>query len=214
MTTPWVRYARWIRYALLLLALGAGVAHAQSPGLPEAVFLVASPQFRDPTYHHTVVIAAPLENGGHIGVILNRPTSRSLSSLFPEHEPSKRVADPVYFGGPFSRTALVAVVRSDASPGQGSLPLMKSLYLAINVGTIDHIIESTPNDARYYVGYVGWRPGELRNEIDRGMWSVLNADPKTVFRKDTNGLWEELLRMSRQITASFDGDETDGESRL
>jgi putative transcriptional regulator len=205
---------RWFRYALLLLALGAGVAHAQSPSAVDAVLLVASPQFRDPTYHHTVLIAAPLDNGGHIGVILNRPTTRSLSSLFPEHEPSKKVADPVFFGGPFSRSALVAVVRRDSSPGQGSLPLMKSLYLAINVGTIDQIIESTPNDARYYVGYVGWRPGELRREIDRGMWSVLNADPRIVFRKDTDGLWEELLRMSRQITASFDGDETDGESQL
>ncbi|MCL4798160.1 MAG: YqgE/AlgH family protein [Burkholderiales bacterium] len=194
---------RRIRYALLLLAaLGAAVAHAQSPQAAEAVFLVANPQFRDPTYFHTVLIAAPLDNGGHIGVILNRPTTRSLSSLFPEHEPSKKVADPVYFGGPFSRSALVAVVNRDSSPGQGSLLLMKSLYLAINVGTIDQIIESTPNQARYYVGYVGWRPGELRREIDRGLWSVLNADPKTVFRRDTEGMWEELHRMTRQITAS------------
>lgn len=111
---------RRIRYALLLLAaLGAAVAHAQSPQAAEAVFLVANPQFRDPTYFHTVLIAAPLDNGGHIGVILNRPTTRSLSSLFPEHEPSKKVADPVYFGGPFSRSALVAVVNRDSSPGQG-----------------------------------------------------------------------------------------------
>jgi len=204
----------WFRYALLLLALGVGTAQAQSPSSVDAVLLVASPQFRDPTYHHTVLIAAPLDNGGHIGVILNRPTTRSLSSLFPEHEPSKRVADPVYFGGPFSRSALVALVRREASPGQGALPLMKSLYLAINVGIIDQIIESTPNDARYYVGYVGWRPGELRREIDRGMWSVLNADPKIVFRKDTDGLWEELLRMSRQITASVGTGEADPASSL
>lgn len=207
MMLRWMGAPRWIRYALLLAAVAAGLAHAQSPTATDAVFLVANPQFRDPTYHHTVLIAAPLDNGGHIGVILNRPTSRSLASLFPEHEPSKKVADPVYFGGPFSRSALVAVVRRESSPGQGSLPLMKSLYLAINVGTIDQIIESTPNDARYYVGYVGWRPGELRREIDRGLWSVLNADPKTVFRKDTEGLWEELHRMTRQITAAREAGE-------
>ncbi|MCZ7564831.1 MAG: YqgE/AlgH family protein [Burkholderiales bacterium] len=200
--------------AVLLAVLGATVAHAQSPRAGEAVFLVASPQFRDPTYFHTVLIASPLDNGGHIGIILNRPTTRSLASLFPEHEPSKKVADPVYFGGPFSRSALVAVVHRDASPGQGSLPLMKSLYLAINVGTIDQIIESTPNEARYYVGYVGWRPGELRREIDRGLWAVLNADAKTVFRKDTEGMWEELHRMTRQITASTDSDEPGAPDRL
>jgi putative transcriptional regulator len=167
----------------------------------EAVFLVAAPGFRDPEYRQTVLIAAPTANGGHIGVIINKPTRRSLSSLFPEHEPSKKVTEPVFFGGPFSTSALVAVVRGDRSPGAGSLLMMANLYLAINVNTIDKIIEERPNDARYYVGYVGWRPGELRREIDRGLWFVLNPDPNTIFRKDTDQVWEELLRMARQINA-------------
>ena len=107
-----------------------------------------------------------------------------------------------FFGGPFSTTALVAVVRGDASPGQGSLLMMSNLYLAINVNTIDKIIEERPSDARFYVGYVGWRPGELRREIDRGLWHVMNPDVNTIFRKDTDSLWEEMLRMSRQISAS------------
>ena len=54
---------------------------------------------------------------------------------------------------------------------------------------------------RYYVGYVGWRPGELRAEIDKGLWSVVDADLEVVFRKDTEGLWEELLQQSRRIRA-------------
>ena len=167
----------------------------------EAMILVAHPAFRDLEYRQTVLIAAPAPNGGHVGVILNRPTRRSLGSLFPEHEPSKKVVDPVYYGGPFSRGALVALVRADQSPGSGSVPLMKDLYLAFRANTIDHVIETTPNDARYFVGYVGWRPGELRSEIDRGLWSVVNADLDMVFRKDTEGLWEELLQSSKRIRA-------------
>ncbi|HKX37242.1 MAG TPA: YqgE/AlgH family protein, partial [Burkholderiales bacterium] len=62
-------------------------------------------------------------------------------------------------------------------------------------------IETTPNEARYFVGYVGWRPGELKSEIDRGLWSVVGADPEVAFRKDTEGLWEELLQQSRRIRA-------------
>jgi putative transcriptional regulator len=191
---------RLLRFLLLVVALGgASFAWGDDSG---AVLLVANPQFDDPTYRHTVLLAAALENGGHIGVIVNRPTTQSLSSLFPEHEPSKKVVEPVYFGGPFSRQALVAVVRRDASPGRGSVALMKHLFLAINVTTIDRIIETTPNEARYYVGYVIWRPGELRQEIDRGLWSVQSADPDVVLRKNTDGLWEEMLRLSRRITAS------------
>jgi putative AlgH/UPF0301 family transcriptional regulator len=75
------------------------------------------------------------------------------------------------------------------------------VYLAFRANTIDHVIETTPNDARYFVGYVGWRPGELKGEIDRGIWSVLDADVDIVFRKDTEGLWEELQQASKRIRA-------------
>ena len=191
-----------LRSALLALTLlfGAPLAVAQDG---EAMFLVAHPGFRDADYRESVLIAAPAPNGGHVGLILNRPTRRSLGSLFPEHEPSKKVVDPVYYGGPFSRAALVAIVKSERNPGVGSVPLMKNLYLAFRANTIDQIIETNPNDARYYVGYVGWRPGELRREIDRGLWSVLGADVDTIFRKDTGDLWEELTVLSRRIRASL-----------
>jgi putative transcriptional regulator len=172
----------------------------------DAMILIAHPQFRDLEYRQTVLVAAPAPNGGHVGVILNRPTRRSLASLFPEHEPSKRVADPVYYGGPFSRGALVALVRSDNAPGTGSVLLMKNLYLAFRANTIDQVIETTPNEARYFVGYVGWRPGELKSEIDRGLWSVTGADLDLVFRKDTDGLWEELLQQSKRIRAALPPD--------
>ncbi|MGH8668292.1 MAG: YqgE/AlgH family protein, partial [Burkholderiales bacterium] len=157
-----------------MLATAAGLAAAQPQD--DAILLVAHPAFRDLEYRQTVLIAAPAPNGGHVGVILNRPTRRSLGSLFPEHEPSKKVLEPVFYGGPFSRGALVALVRADSAPGSGSVLLMKNLYLAFRANTIDHVIETTPNEARYFVGYVGWRPGELKSEIDRGLWSVSNAE--------------------------------------
>lgn len=185
-------------FAAAFALSAAAAAQAQDDA---AIFLVAHPMFRDLDYRQTVLLAAPAPSGGHIGVIINRPTRRSLGSLFPEHEPSKKVVDPVYYGGPFSRGALVALVKTDATPGTGSVQLMKNLYLAFRANTIDHVIEATPNEARYYVGYVGWRPGELRREIDRGLWSVLDADLDVVFRKDTEGLWEELLQQTKRIRA-------------
>lgn len=189
---------RALRSAVFLAVLFvSGIAVAQD----DAILLIAHPAFRDLEYRQTVLIAAPAPNGGHVGVILNRPTRRSLGSLFPEHEPSKRVQEPVFYGGPFSRGALVALVKADSAPGAGSVLLMKNLYLAFRANTIDHVIETTPNEARYYVGYVGWRPGELKSEIDRGLWSVMNADVENIFRKDTEGLWEELLQSTRRIRA-------------
>jgi putative transcriptional regulator len=194
-----VKFLRSFAGAILLLVLPLA-AQAQDE---EAIFLIAHPMFRDLDYRQTVLLAAPAPNGGHVGVIINRPTRRTLGSLFPEHEPSKKVVDPVYYGGPFSRGALVALVKTDSTPGAGSVQLMKNLYLAFRANTIDQVIERSPNEARYFVGYVGWRPGELRSEIDKGLWSVISADPEVAFRKDTEGLWEELLHQSRRIRAEM-----------
>ncbi len=183
---------------LAVVAVSSPALRAQAAD-DDAFLLIAQPGLSDADYRQTVLLAAPAPNGGHVGIILNRPTRRSLGSLFPEHEPSKKVSEPVFYGGPFSRGALVALVKAPADPGNGSLQLLKNVYLAFRAAVIDQIIESTPNNARYYVGYVGWRPGELKREIDRGLWNVLDADTDTAFRKNTDGLWEELLQQARRL---------------
>jgi len=192
---------RRIAAAWLLGWLPCLPAHSQESDPTGAVTLVAAPRLVDADYRGAVLLAVPVENNRHVGVIINRPTGRSLASLFPEHGPSKLVRDPVYFGGPMLRQAIFAVVRIDHTPGAGSIQMMKELFLATQGNVVDHIIEQTPNEARYYVGYVAWRPGELRQELDRGLWYVLEADPELVFRKDPGRLWEELVRRARAVTA-------------
>lgn len=207
-----LRYPRWLRSGQIFLGLAivalactlfSPSAGAQNDIMRKAVVLIAAPGLIDAEYRQTVLLATVTDNGGHVGIILNRPTQRSLASLFPEHGPSKKVIEPVFFGGPFGITALTAAVHTDASPGPGSITLMPGVFLAIGVQTIDRIIEERPNDARYYIGHVGWRPGELRHELDRGLWYVTNADADIVFRKDMQGLWDDLLRTARQVSASL-----------
>jgi len=184
--------------------LAGPIAQADSSWSEEeqAVFLIATEKLIDPRYSHSVLLVVPVEDDQHIGLIINRPTHQSLASLFPDHEPSKKVVDPVYVGGPMAADALFALVRTEHSPGGDSLRMMDHLYFAKRVDVVDHVIETSPNDARYYVGYVEWRPGELREELARGLWLVSDADLDTVFRKDTRELWEELMHRSEAINAS------------
>ena len=63
---------------------------------------------------------------------------------------------------------------------------------------MDSIIEKESKRARFFAGMVVWQPGELRAELSRGLWYVLDADAQLVLRKKTEGLWEELVGRSER----------------
>ena len=175
---------------LILLACAAGAVNAAEESKP--VMLVATDRLGGSGYNETVLIAAPVPSGEHIGFIINRPTRLKLDNLFPGHAPSRKVADPVYFGGPMLTESLFAVARRAPEGGGQIVPLMPGLVLAIDGATVDRVIETMPNDARYFAGLVVWQPGELDEEIRAGAWDVRPADAGTVFHANPAGLWKDL----------------------
>ncbi len=179
--------------AVVLAALVAWANPTQAASTENTVILVAKRQLSDAFYRATVLIARPMGGDQHVGVIINRPTKMTLGQLFPEHKPSQKVADPVFLGGPSNASVIFALVRRPASPGGKSLRLLPDLYMAFETATVDNIIENDPAHARFVAGLVTWRPGELRDEVRRGAWHVLDADPALIMRK-ADGMWEDLVR--------------------
>jgi putative transcriptional regulator len=170
-----------------LLVLAAGAAQAQP--LDKPLLLVASPTLRG-AFSQTALVAVPIGDE-HLGFILNRATKMKLATLFPDHAPSAKVVDPVYYGGPEMPEAIFALV--PRNPGPRSLRILGELFVVGHTEVIDRIIERTPNEARYYTGFVAWQAGELAREIDSGYWYVTDPEPELFFRPDTSGLWEELV---------------------
>ncbi len=64
-------------------------------------------------------------------------------------------------------------------------------------GTIDRVIEDRPEAARYYMGLVFWRPGELETSSPGACGR--SAAPTPAFRGDTEGLWNELSRAGQGV---------------
>jgi putative transcriptional regulator len=188
----------------LFLALGAplvpgATALAQDVKANDAFLLVATPTLNNSSYRRTVILSVPIDGDRHLGIIINRPSQRTLAELFPEHEPSKQVTEPVFFGGPMSQRAIFALVRRAETPGRGTLRVTDGLFLAMTARAVDGIIEQTPQQARFYVGDVIWRPGELNDELSDGYWHVMDVEPDLLFRKDTRALWDELSRLARAL---------------
>ena len=174
-----------------------GMQSADSGMAPEAVMLVATPQLQDPLYGGTILIAKSIPGGGHVGFILNRPTQFALSDAFPEHEQAKAVSDPLYLGGPNELDTVFALVTARDNPGKGSMQLGPDLYLVIAAETVDRLIDTAADHARFFVGVVLWQSGELKEELRRGAWYVIETQPELVLPKKTEGLWQELVRRAQ-----------------
>ena len=191
-----------LRRLLLLCALLASVplAWAQAEKTPNGVFLIAKPALVDPNFRRTVVLVTQAPNGTTVGFIINRPGRRSLAQILPDNEVFKRFTEPLYLGGPVDAAGLFAVFRAKEKP-EGALSVLDGVSFALDPAVVEAVMHSPPAQVRFFNGYAGWAPGQLAAELARGGWYVLNADADTVFRKDMDTLWEELIRRVRAVTA-------------
>ncbi len=187
---------------LVLAVVLPWAAPATATDLSDSVLLVAKRQLRDKMYGSTILVARPIGNDQHIGFIVNRPTKVTLGQLFPRHAPSQKVPDPVYVGGPISAESIFALVETRKHPGGRSVEIIPGMFAVFDSKIVDDVIEHEAGRARFVAGLVGWRAGELRDEVKRGAWFVLDADPKLVLRKP-DGLWEELVRRAEQRANSI-----------
>lgn len=183
-------------------AIMAWSSPARAAEVSDSIILVAKRHLQDKLYGSTILIARPIGGERHVGFIVNKPTQMTLGKLFPQHEPSRKVADPVFLGGPVSPEVIFALVQSRESPGGRSIRILDDLYLAIDSAIVDRVIEKQPSQARFLAGMVLWRPGELNEELRRGFWCKQDARADIILRKPTDTMWEDLVgRCERKANA-------------
>jgi len=157
---------RSCRAALLALLVFASAAQAQvAPSKP--VFLIARPGMPDPNFRESVVLVVQSQGGETTGVILNRPTDRSLAELLPS-ERFEAFTDPIYFGGPVAQQGLFALFQADRYSGV-AVPMLPQIYLAVLPDSVDALLDKPPAKIRFFSGYSGWAPGRWGTHMGYGM---------------------------------------------
>ena len=179
-----------IAVTIVMALLMAGAARPAD--LSQTVILVASHHLDGSPFEQTVVVAASLPDGGHIGFIVNRPTRVRLETLFPDQALARNVEEPVYLGGPVLTDGVFVLMRSAPDDTEISIPLTPGVVAVLDGTTIDRVIESTPNAARYFVGLMVWGADELEQQIAGGLWEVRPADADSVLPATVPDLWTSL----------------------
>jgi len=190
--------ATWLAGLVVALALLAAPALRAQPSKPElgpanGLLLVAKPGMLDPNFRETVVLVSQTEDFRTIGVILNRPTPLRLTQFLADDIPTANYTQPIFFGGPVMRQAIVAVFHADTPPKAAAFHVLKNVWLTTHSDVVVDLLARPEAKYRLYAGFSGWAPRQLESELARDGWYLLPASAADVFRESTQGMWEEMV---------------------
>ena len=174
-----------------------------APGL-----LLAMPQLADPNFSRAVVLMIEHNDEGSFGLIVNRPSTMSVSSLLVALDMNWRGESGavVWTGGPVMPTSGWVLHEPSVRIGRGAPTLQMGLEsdgtvsfapgldLSTSPDKLRLIAEAPPGRTRFLLGYSGWGPGQLAEEMARGSWLHADPDPGLIFETPAEGLWEGALR--------------------
>jgi len=152
-------------------------------------FLIAMPAMADPNFSRTLTYVCEHNEGGAIGIIVNRPIDMNLAGLFDrvnialedEQAEARFAGLPVYFGGPV-QTDRGFVLHRPAGQWQSSLNVNDSIALTSSRDILQAMGSTgLPVDVLVSLGYAGWTAGQLEWELSQNAWLTVAADVGIIF---------------------------------
>lgn len=170
-----------------------GISNLETP-----TFLIAMPRVLDPFFHKSVVLLIEHQPAGALGLILNYPTSVAAADMLSAIGIDWRGAKDtrVHLGGPVQThvgTMLLGDTAPDESLDMASIEIHSRIRLSQNVELLGELTDPLPDRIRIFLGYAGWGPGQLDNELERNDWLMAPVDPDLVFATETSQIWEAAL---------------------
>jgi len=165
-----------------------------APGL-----LLAMPQLADPNFSRAVVLMIEHGDHGSFGLVINHPSPIKATELLESLEMSWHGADSavVWAGGPVQpSTGWVLHEPVDVAQAGvgGTIEITSSISLSTSPDRLRAIASQPPRKIRLLLGYSGWAPGQLANEMSRGAWLHTAADPNLVFDTPPGEIWGTAMR--------------------
>lgn len=154
--------------------------------------LISEPFLNDTYFRRSVVLLTEHSEEGSVGFVLNKPVELTVSDVlkdFPEIDASVSIGGPV-------NTNTVHYIHTVGDMVPNSVKVLKNLYWGGDFDAIkDLIIQGRikKNNIRFFLGYAGWSPKQLDNELSENAWVVAELDPGTIMKSTNLSLWQETL---------------------
>ena len=164
------------------IKLGAGKLLISEPFMPDYYFK-----------RSVIYLADHNQEEGSFGLIINKKTEYTLDEV--SNEFGDFQAD-VYLGGPVQTNSLFYLhKRGDLI--EDSLEISKGVFWGGNFDQLVRLIKDRilkEDEIRFFLGYAGWNPEQLKREIDEKSWLVSQVKANDIFSTQPDKLWSKCIQ--------------------
>jgi len=155
--------------------------------------LLAQPFMPDHNFTRSVIfLCNHNDNDGSYGLVLNKELSIRLADALPDLE---EFDAPLFFGGPVQPDTL-NYLHKVPHLLCGSEEILDDVFIGGDFEQLKSGISTkqiTAQDIRFFVGYAGWNPGQIEEELKEDSWIIANGHKRTIFEKKPDQLWKKIM---------------------
>lgn len=155
--------------------------------------LLSEPYLADPNFERTAILLTEHNEEGTVGFILNKPSDSQVSEVM---EDLKQFDARIFIGGPVEQDTLHYVHRINALAD--SIELSAGLYWGGNFEQLLGLVEThqvNATDIKFFLGYSGWSPGQLEDELKIDSWIVSDqVTEELIFETEPEMMWKKAMR--------------------
>lgn len=156
--------------------------------------LLAVPQLHDPNFYRAVVLMVEHDDEGALGLVLNHGTDHPCARVTGEFGlpwPG-RPGETLRRGGPVEPQSLW-MLHDDGWGFDETTRAGQGVAVSRSREALTRMCEGGEERLRLFIGYAGWGPGQLEEEIAAGSWITAPATADLVFQVPPDDLWHEVL---------------------
>ena len=175
-------------------------------------FIIAMPGLLDDNFNQTVTYICEHNENGCFGLIINRKTDVTLNEVI--HQMDIEVSGSgtrdnfIYHGGPVQQERGF-ILHQASGQWDSSLKINDHLALTTSRDILEAIVhDKGPEQSIIALGYAGWSPGQLEQEIAANTWLSCPAEEQIIFDIPAEKRWQaaaDLLGVDLQLLSSDAG---------
>lgn len=154
--------------------------------------LISEPFLSDTYFKRAVVFLTEHNEQGSVGFVLNKPIDLKLQDVLQDFPATD---SGISIGGPVN-TNTVHYIHTLGMKLPESIQVTKNIWWGGSFDVLKEMVLAgmiKGDELRFFLGYSGWSPNQLDNELKENAWLVGEITDEMIMRGIQSDFWNEVL---------------------